>query len=184
MNDQESCVINAGHTTKYFKLQKGARQGDPLSAYLFIICMDVVFSMIENNTNVKGLTLLGHTFLYTAYADDSTFFIENLDSARHILETFKHFSRFSGLCPNYSKCELSGIGSKKGVHVALCGMKCIDLTKETIKVLGIHFSYNKFLETEKNFFSTIKSITSVLRMWKMRNMSLEGKITIFKSLAI
>ena len=32
--NQESCVINAGHTTKYFRLERGARQGDPISAYL------------------------------------------------------------------------------------------------------------------------------------------------------
>ena len=37
-NDQESCVINGGITTKYVKLEKGAQQGDPVSAYLFIIC--------------------------------------------------------------------------------------------------------------------------------------------------
>ena len=33
LNEQEVCVINAGITTKYFKLEKGSRQGDPLSAY-------------------------------------------------------------------------------------------------------------------------------------------------------
>ena len=33
---QESCIINGGNTTKYFELQKGARQGDPISAYLFM----------------------------------------------------------------------------------------------------------------------------------------------------
>ena len=30
------CVINGGTTTKYFLLGKGARQDDPISAYLFI----------------------------------------------------------------------------------------------------------------------------------------------------
>ena len=34
---QESCIFNRGNMTKYFKLQKCARQGDPLSAYLFIL---------------------------------------------------------------------------------------------------------------------------------------------------
>ena len=33
---QESCIINGGNTTKNVKLQKGARPGDPFSAYLFI----------------------------------------------------------------------------------------------------------------------------------------------------
>ena len=31
----ESCVINNGHSTGYFSLKRGTRQGVPLSAYLF-----------------------------------------------------------------------------------------------------------------------------------------------------
>ena len=30
----ESCVINGGKTTPYFKLERGTRLGDPISAYL------------------------------------------------------------------------------------------------------------------------------------------------------
>ena len=30
----ESCVMNNGHSTGYFPLERGTRQGDPLSAYL------------------------------------------------------------------------------------------------------------------------------------------------------
>ena len=35
LTNQESCVINGGTTTQYFKLERGARQGDPIAAYLF-----------------------------------------------------------------------------------------------------------------------------------------------------
>ena len=37
LRDQESCVINGGHTTTCFRLERGARQGDPISAYLLCL---------------------------------------------------------------------------------------------------------------------------------------------------
>ena len=49
------------------------------------------------------------------------------------------------LCPNFSKCEIAGIGSLKDANVALCGLESLDLTKESIKTLGVHRSYDKKL---------------------------------------
>ena len=43
LKNQESCVMNNGNSTGYFKLERGARQGDPISAYLFIIVIEVFF---------------------------------------------------------------------------------------------------------------------------------------------
>ena len=37
--NQESCIINQGTATNYFKLEKGTRQGDPIFAYLFILVL-------------------------------------------------------------------------------------------------------------------------------------------------
>lgn len=39
LNKNESCVINGGVTSQYFSLERGARQGDPIAAYLFIIAI-------------------------------------------------------------------------------------------------------------------------------------------------
>ena len=51
----------------------------------------------------------------------------------------------SRLCPKFSKCEIAGIGSLKDAKAALCGLKSLDLTKESIKTLGVHRSYDKKL---------------------------------------
>ena len=37
IQNQESCVINGGTRTNYFKLERGTRQGDPISAYLLYL---------------------------------------------------------------------------------------------------------------------------------------------------
>ena len=66
----------------------------------------------------------------------------------------------------------------------LCGMECIDLTKNSVKILGIHFSYNKKIEDEENFIKLIKKIENVLKIWRKRNLTVQGKITVFKTLAI
>ena len=47
LNNQESCIINGGFTTKYIKLDKGTRQGDPVSAYLFVLVLEIVFNLIK-----------------------------------------------------------------------------------------------------------------------------------------
>ena len=55
MKNLESCVINGGKTTTCFTLERGTRQGNPISAYLFILALEVVFSLIKANPDIKGL---------------------------------------------------------------------------------------------------------------------------------
>ena len=59
------------------------------------------------------------------------------------METFSTFSQFSCLKPNYKKFENPRIGALKSVKVAVFGMKCDDLCKDTIRITGVHFSYDK-----------------------------------------
>ena len=184
MKDSESCVLNGGHTTNYFPLQRGASQGDSISAYLFILALDVLFTLIKSNKDISGLNFFDHDFLYTAYADDTTFFLNDLISANNVLGNLNLFSIVSGLKPNLDKSEIAGIGVLKNVNVALCGMKSVNLMEQAIKILGVHISYNKKLQDNLNFQTIIKNICSILKVWQMRNLSLAGKITVFKSLAI
>ena len=161
LNNQESCNINGGFSTKYFKLDKGTRH-IYISAYLFIL--EIVFNLIKQNKDIHGLTFFDHTFLYTAYADDTTFILKGKESVKKVMNIFDTFSVYSGLKPNKSKCEIPGAGVLKGVAMELCGMECIDLTKNLVKILGIHFSYNEKIENEENFIKLIKKIENVLKI--------------------
>ena len=184
LTKNESCVLNGGVTSKYFELQRGARQGDPIAAYLFIIALEVFFTMVRSNEQIEGLQLFDYTFLLSAYADDTTFFVTNIESIRLIFEIFEHFSAFSGFNLNKSKCEVSGIGVKKGVKTALCNIKNVNLLNNSIKVLGVHYSYDTNVYQSKNFTAVIEKIEKVLNIWKSRSLTLLGKIVIFKTLGI
>ena len=184
LNKNESCIINGGTTSKYFELQRGARQGDPIAAYLFIITLEIYFIMVRADEQIKKLHLCDYDFLLSAYADDTTFFVQDLDSIKIIFTLFDTFSAYSGFKLNYSKCELCGIGALKDVDTALCKVKNVNLTNNAIKILGVYYSYNNKIREDKNFISTIKKIDNVLKVWKMRKLTLNGKIVIFKSLAI
>ena len=85
---------------------------------------------------VKGLK---HWFLYTAYADDTTFFLKNRKSIIELMNVLNTISSFSGLKSNKTKYEIAGIGVLNGIQAVLCGMKCVNRNNETVKILGVHF---------------------------------------------
>ena len=52
-----------------------------------------------------------------------------------------------------------------------------------MKILRVYFLYNKNLEPNNNFSEHIVKIENILRLWRMRQLTLEGRIMVFKSLA-
>ena len=58
----------------YFNLKKGARQGETVSAYLFILCLEVLSLLVKANYKNRSVNIFQFTYLYTTDVDDSTFF--------------------------------------------------------------------------------------------------------------
>ena len=102
-------MVNSGHTTEYFRLERGARHGDPISAYLFILAFEIYFVFIKFSKNIDGINIHCE-YLYTAYADETTFFLKNQTSVKNVLNDTESFFNFSGLHPNLDKREIARIG--------------------------------------------------------------------------
>ena len=110
-----SILVN-GSPSKEFRNEKGLRQGDPLSPFLFLIASEVLQQMIIEACNqglFKGIRLYrsGRNLSLLQFADDALIFGKwsraNLITLTRILNVFHDVS---GLQINLSKCNLLGIG--------------------------------------------------------------------------
>ena len=65
LRNQESWITNGGTTTKDFKLEKGTRQRDLISAYLLIAVLEIALLYIKQNANINGIDIFNNIFLYS-----------------------------------------------------------------------------------------------------------------------
>ena len=78
-----SCVINNDTTSTYFAVDRGVRQGDPLSPYLFVLAVGILAHMIRVNKNIKGLKIMNQMIKLLQYADDTLGIVQDEISAKH-----------------------------------------------------------------------------------------------------
>ena len=106
-----SCVTNNGFSIPLFEIQRGVRQGDPLSPYLFIIVLEILLIKIRSDPDIKGIKIGNKEFKLAAFADDLTTFLGNKSSLQNLSVTIKHFGECSGLKLNEDKTEAYWLGS-------------------------------------------------------------------------
>jgi hypothetical protein len=115
-NQIKSCVIQNGIVSQYFSPERGCRQGDPISPYLFLLCAEILGILIRKNKDIKGITIDGEEFKISQYADDTSIILDGSTSSMDgIIRVLDYFAIISGLRINFSKTKMISlrIGSKK-----------------------------------------------------------------------
>jgi len=109
-NDISSCVIIDGFASPFFNLNRGVRQGCPLSGLLFVLGIELLNLGIQTNPNIKGISVGNTQIKITLYEDDTTLFLKDRDSVQALLETLESFKKCSGLEVNKAKTEAMWLG--------------------------------------------------------------------------
>ena len=180
-NNVTSCVLNNGHASTFFSLQRGVRQGCPFSGVLFVLGIELLSRSIRSDPTIKGIQVNKHELKISQYADDTTVFFRDLDSVTSLLKLLNEFNECSGLEINNTKTEAMWLGEWKDKTDEPFGFKW---PKEPIIALGVSFSYNHANADSLNSGEKILSLEKTLNTWKRRNLTLYGKINIVKTLGI
>ena len=179
-NNASSCVLNNRLFSDPFELEKGVRQGDPLSPYLFVVAIEILAISLRTNKYIEGIKIGADEIKSLFYADDMTATLANISSVEIIIKILNDFEKCSGLKMNLSKTKAMWIVASKNSQEKPLGLEWCS----GVKTLGIHFSCDQEQVIKQNFHERLKDVQKIINLWSFRSLSLFGKVTIIKSFLI
>ncbi|CAL5403808.1 unnamed protein product [Camellia sinensis] len=179
-----SVLVN-GSPTEEFCPQRGLRQGDPLSPFLFNIVaegLNILFERAKEMGLIQGVAIgnNGVRVTHLQFADDTIIFCEaewvEVVTIKRILRCFEILS---GLKINYHKSVIAGIGVEEGLMQSFAAkLNCVHQNLP-LKYLGLPLGANPSrLSTWKPVLDKLKQKLST---WKRRLLSFAGRLTLIKS---
>ena len=142
---------------------------------------EILANAIRSHNDIKVIKIHQKEVKLSQYADDTTCFLADKNSANKLFQLLDTFKECSGLELNAAKTEGLWLGSNKQNTQKPFGIRW---PEEPIHALGIDFSYNHDAAIEGNFEAKLSSLQKILNMWSARNLTLLGKINIIKTLAL
>ena len=125
-------------------MERGVRQGDPLSPYLFVVAIESLAIAIRKNLAIRGIMIGNEETKLLQYADDMTAVLSDINSAQALFDLLEVFKKPSRLLLNTTKTEDMWIGSSRENKAKPFGIKWYN---EPIKALGVHYTYDLKIAT-------------------------------------
>ena len=180
------CIKNNGWISRKCKMQRGIRQGCPVSALLFLFAMEVLNEKINSSTLVKGFKheMMENEIKCIQHADDSTFPLKDKTSLMNAIQIIEKFGNISGTKLNLSKTECILLGELKNIFQDKTSIGNVKINLNAVKCLGIYIGHNKKECNEKNWLCKLKEFEKILDSWRSRRLTIFGKCQIINSLIV
>ncbi|KAG7559686.1 Reverse transcriptase domain [Arabidopsis thaliana x Arabidopsis arenosa] len=180
-------ILWNGEKTDAFKPSRGLRQGDPLSPYLFVLCLERLCHMIDRSIAVKDWKPIclsqggGARLSHICFADDLILFAEasvaQIRVIRRVLEKFCVASGQKVSLEKSKKFFSENVSRELGEMIS--NESGIKATKELGKYLGMPILQKRI--NKDTFGEVLERVTSKLAGWKGRSLSFAGRLTLTKS---
>lgn len=175
-----------GEKLEPFIPKQGLQQGDPLSPYLFVICLEKLSQIIDVAVEAKvwkpfRITRRGPSLSHLFFADDLVFVGEAMkENASVIVTCLESFCSMLGQVISIPKSKLY-FSSNTHANTAdsICHISGMQATNELEKYLGLPLHTKR---VSKSLFSDlISKVQAKLSPWKTKNLSLAGRQVLIQS---
>ncbi|GKC45235.1 RNA-directed DNA polymerase, eukaryota, reverse transcriptase zinc-binding domain protein [Tanacetum coccineum] len=185
LSSSRASVLVNGSPTSEFSINRGLRQGDPLSPFLFILVMEGLhnaFADAVGNGLISGINISNSSINISNlfFADDVIITTDwNAKDLENIIRVLHVFYLASGLKINIHKSNIYDIGvNEDEVYNMASNARCI-AGNIPFKYLGLPIGSNmKFIASWKML---IDHFCSRLSTWKASLLSIGGCLTLIKS---
>ena len=184
-NDIKSSIIVNGQASTGFKIERGCRQGDPISPYLFILLAEILACRIREDENIKAIKIEDTEFKISQFADDTTFLLEgDRESLEQLFKHLEYFGEISGLKLNTDKTNNVWLGKMINSEIRWLTHLDMNWNPPKFKILGLWFTHN-LEEMEKiNTYDKYLETKVLFNCWAKRSTTPIGKVVVLKSLVL
>ena len=159
-------------------MEKGIRQGDHLSLFLFLLAANPLVTQIQNDSTIQGIRIPGrHTVKNVSYADDITITITGKQAVYATFNTLTEFAKVSGLKLNLSKTQ----GLYFQPNTDLQSLPQLSWNKEVLNILGIVIGTAKSVDKNwkkklKEFRNEAVKLSSHVMTWNAKALLSKTKL--------
>lgn len=192
-NAKTTILIN-GTKAQPFDVNRGVRQGDPMSCLLYNLAIEPL-AIALRNSELKGIPLPGNELvriIVKLFADDTLIYMSKNDSLKLIRKIIKLFCTASTAVFNLEKTEYLPIGperfrarvirkrqiGKKSNKIPE-GLKIVK-DKEPMRTLGAWIGNG--VEIQDKWNDIIKTQMKIIKVWRAMHPTFRGKELLAKAL--